>query len=200
MILLSYSTLNELINCPHTWLCKQMGLQRFRTQAMQEGADAHTVIQRHVSGVERDPRLSKLMLYFPVVETRQQDPATHFEYQIDDEYSIHGYMDGKHEELERGLEIKTSSTLWGMTKFYNLMQWRIAALAQPWLKEMWFITATRDLRNPVCFTLPVTDKHRQEALAWIQRGIAIIESGDFSYDGQGRSRYCNYLNCPFCGL
>ncbi len=200
MILLSYSTLNELINEPHTWLCKQMGLPRMTSRAMQEGTDAHGVIQRHVSNVEKDPRLKTLTLFFPVVETKRQDPATHFQCEINAEYSVHGYMDGKNEPEGKGLEIKTSSTPWGMTKFYNLVQWKIAALAQPWLNEMWFITCTRDLKNPMCFNTPVTDKHREQALEFIKKGIAIIEGGDFSYNGVGRSRYCNYIGCPFCSV
>lgn len=50
MILFAYSTLNALINEPHTWMCKQMGLETFSTFQMEEGRDAHRVIQQHVSG------------------------------------------------------------------------------------------------------------------------------------------------------
>lgn len=199
MILLSYSTINELINEPHTWLCKQMGLSRITTFQMREGSEAHKVIQRHISNVQKDERLSAINLFFPTVETEDRDPKTHFIHKLNEEYSIHGYMDGKDEEKGIGLEIKTSSNPWGMTRFYNLMQWRIAALAQPWLKEMWFISCTRDLRNPVAFKLNVTDKHREEALDWIQKGINIIENAEFEYTGTGKSRYCNYIDCPFCG-
>lgn len=199
MILLSYSTLNELINEPHTWACKQMGLPRKTFYFMTQGTEAHGVIQRHISGVQKDPRLTNITVEFPVVETQRQDPATHFEAKIDDEYSIHGYMDGKDEAHGRGLEIKTSSNPWGLAKFMQLPQWKMAALAQPWLKEMWFITCTRDLKNPVTFNTPVTENHKQQALDFVTKGIEIIKSGDFSYNGIGRSRYCNYIDCPYCG-
>lgn len=199
MILLSYSTLNELILEPHTWLCKQMGLKRITTFQMREGSQAHRIIQRHISNVEKDARLEAIKLFFPTVETKDFDPATHFIKRINEEYSIHGYMDGLDLEKGVGLEIKTSSTPWGITRFYNLMQWRIAAYAQEWLREMWFISCTRDLKNPIAFKLGVTEKHRKEAEEWIMKGISIIENAEFEYKGVGKSRYCNYENCPFCG-
>ena len=44
---LSYTTINDLINEPHTWLCKQMGLKKFEYSAMREGKEAHRIIQDH---------------------------------------------------------------------------------------------------------------------------------------------------------
>lgn len=200
MILLSYSSLRELIAEPHTWLCKLMELPRVTTDAMKEGINCHNIIQRHVSGIEIDKRLSDITCKFAIVETKPKDPATHFEYQINNEYSIHGYMDGKDlPEPTKGLEIKTSSTPWTLGKFNSLVQWKIAALAQPTLKEMWFITSTRDLKNPSTFTIPVNERHKQEAMDFIMKGINIIESGDFEYRGRGRSFNCFYIGCPFCG-
>lgn len=197
-ILLSYSTINELINEPHTWLCKQLGLKRLTTNAMKEGKEAHGVIQAHVSGKALDERLKNITVTFPIVEEKERDERCHFTYDIDSEYSVHGYLDGLDPENKRILEIKTSSTPWGMAKFHSLMQWRIYALFGDFTEAV-FITSTRDLKSPAVYTLPITDKHRQEALDWIQKGIKIIESGNFDYKGEGRSFYCNYIACPFCG-
>lgn len=197
MILLSYTTLNELILEPHTWLCKQMGLPRWTTDAMNEGKEAHKAIQGHVSGKLLDPRLKDLTVKFPIVEERDQDPRTHFLIKIDDEYSVHGYLDGIDPENKRFLEIKSSSTPWGIAKFYNLVQWKIYALSGDY-QEAVFVTCTRDVRKVAKYSTPILPKHRDEAIAFIKKGIAIIESGDFSYKSSGRSRYCNYIGCPYC--
>lgn len=198
MITLSYSTINELILEPHTWLCKQMGLKRMTYKAMDEGKEAHLIIQKHVSGKLLDERLKNITVRFPVVEERDFDERTHFTVGIDGEYNIHGYLDGIDPENKRFLEIKTSSSPWGIAKFHKLMQWRIYALSGDFTEAV-FITCTRDIQRVAMFKLDISEKHKQEALDWIKKGIAIIESGDFSYTGQGKSRYCNYINCPFCG-
>jgi len=86
MIQLSYSTINELILEPHTWLCKQLELPRRTTDAMKEGKLAHRIIQDHVSGKVIDPRLKDIIVKFPIVEQPTfntageeiPDPATHF--------------------------------------------------------------------------------------------------------------------------
>lgn len=197
-ILLSYSTINELINEPHTWLCKQLGLKRLTTNAMTEGKEAHKVIQAHVSGKVLSEKLKDITVTFPIVEEKERDERCHFTYEIDSEYSIHGYLDGLDPENKRMLEIKTSSTPWSMAKFANLMQWRIYALFGDFTEAV-FITCTRDLLKPAVYKMAITEKHKQEALAWIKKGIDIIESGNFDYTGQGRSFFCNYINCPFCG-
>ncbi len=202
MIVLSYTTLNSLILEPHTWLCKQMGLKTFSNIYMLEGKKAHRIIQAHVSGKQKSLLLNNLNgAYFPIVEEEEFDKRLEFYYEINDKYAIHGYMDGKDKpNPTKGLEIKTSSKPWGLMQFYRLPQWKMAALAQPSLKEMWFITATRDLsRVEKPYMIPVTEKHKQEGLEFVKKGISIIESGDFDYKGVGKSRYCFYENCPFCG-
>ena len=197
MITLSYTTINNLILEPHTWLCKQMGLPTFTTGAMTEGKAAHKVIQEHVSGRVIDPRLEMVKCTFKTVETKDQDPATHFLIPHSKNYAVHGYLDGL--DIDRFLEIKTSSNPWSMGQFARLMQWRVYALSNPAYKTAWFITCTRDLRNPAVYKIDVTDKDRQMAREWIDKGIAIIEAGNFDYNGTGRSHFCNYIGCPFCG-
>ena len=199
MIYLSFSTLNDLVNEPHTWLCKQMGLQKRHTWQMQSGTDAHQVIQLHVSGEKNDDRLEKINATFPIVEHKKQDEATHFTFPINDEYGIHGYVDGLNPEQKSILEIKTSSKPWGLSQFYRLMQWRLYALGLPEMKSVFCITANRNLSQIKTYSFEINEQHRKEAMAWIQKGIDIIESGDFAYKDSRPSRYCGYINCPFCG-
>jgi len=198
MITLSYTTINELINEPHTWLCKQMGLKRWTTTQMNEGKEAHRIIQQHLSGKQFDERLAGITVRFPIVEEGDRDERTHFVVKIDDEYSVHGYLDAKDPENKRLGEIKTSSTPWTLGKFYQLTQWKIYALSGDYTEAV-FITGTRDLKRMAVYKTAITEKHKQEAVAWIKKGISIIEAGDFSYTGNGRSRWCNYIGCPFCG-
>jgi hypothetical protein len=175
-----------------------MGLERQAFKAMDEGKEAHRIIQQHVSGKLLDTRLEKITVRFPVVEERDFDTRTHFKKGIDGLYAIHGYLDGIDPENKRFLEIKTGFIPWGIAKFHSLMQWRLYSLLGEF-NEAVFITCTRDLKKVAMFKLDITEKHKQEALDWIKKGIAIIESGEFSYTGQGKSRYCLYINCPFCG-
>lgn len=198
MILLSYTTLNDLINEPHTYLCKVMGLQKFTTPQMNEGKEAHRIIQAHISDIKFDERLGMITEHFPIVEEKDQDEKTHFTYPINDTYAIHGYIDGINLENKRFLEIKTSSTPWSIQKFNKLIQWKIYALSGDF-EEVVFITCTRDIRKVAKYSIKITTDHIQEALDFINKGIAILESGDFSYKGQGKSKYCNYIGCPFCG-
>jgi hypothetical protein len=199
MIYLSFSTLNDLINEPHTWLCKQMGLEKRKTWQMNAGTEMHQVIQQHVSGQKKDKRLDAITLTFPVVETKSQDPLTHFEIPLDEEFGLHGYVDGFNLAEKRLLEIKTSSKPWGITQFYRLMQWRIYALGMPDMDSIFLITANRELSQIKTYSIDVTDNHREEAKAWARKGINIIKQGDFRYKGEGPSRWCGYINCPFCG-
>jgi hypothetical protein len=195
---LSYTTINDLINEPHTWLCKQMGLKKFEYSAMREGKEAHRIIQDHVSGVRLDERLSKITVRIPIVERFDRDPQTHFVYEVNEKYSVHGYLDGLDPESKTLMEIKTSSNPWSIGKFYYLMQWKIYALALN-LDHAIFITCTRDLQRPAVYPMKITAQQKQAAKDWINKGIAILEKGDFSYNGIGRSRYCGYINCPYCG-
>src|SRR5438270_9212840 len=99
-ILLSYSTINELINCPHTYINKLLGLPRFRTQAMTEGSNAHRVIQGHLSGKLFDERLKDITLRFPIVEKADRDEQTHFTIPFNEKYFVHGYIDGSDYDKE----------------------------------------------------------------------------------------------------
>ena len=196
---LSYTTLTDVINEPHTWLCKQMGLAKLTTRQMGEGKAAHRIIQNHVAGIEYDERLKNLKCKFDIVERHDQDEATHFVVKVNDDYNIHGYLDGIDTITPSFLEIKTSSSPWSMGQFARLIQWRIYALSNLKYSVAWFITCTRDLKRVAVYKQAVTDADRVAALAWIQKGIDIIDSGDFTYNGIGHSRACPYVHCPICG-
>lgn len=210
--LLSYSTLNALINSPHTWVCKQMQLDTFSTHYLEEGKKAHQIISASVSGKTPHHLLSTLPL-FPIVEEVEFDPRTKIFFDIDDNYSVIGYVDGLSQDKDELLEIK-SGKVWSALDFHKLMQWRIYALGLPTIKKAWLVNTPRDhylwtRDNIRVFNTEVTDKHKTEARDFINKGIYIIENikdavakememkKEKGLEGK-RSRLCFYVNCPYC--
>src|SRR3990167_9087183 len=93
---LSYSTIKAVIDCPHTWLCKQAGLPQVESEAMKEGKDGHRVIQDHISGRDIKPLLKELNLpELPIVEEKDFDPRLKMEMDFNEKYRIRGYGDGR---------------------------------------------------------------------------------------------------------
>jgi CRISPR/Cas system-associated exonuclease Cas4 (RecB family) len=159
-----------------------------------EGKEAHKVIQDHVSEKKIDQRLIDAGIvgkrfYFPVVEEIEKDPNCEIKFDINKEYSLHGFIDGFNHENKSFLEIKTG-TGWSLGKFHKLVQRKIYAVGIPDYKESVLITCTRDLKDFKKFAVPLTQKDREEALEWIKEGMKIINKGKF--DG-GEN-----IDCPRC--
>lgn len=170
---------------------------------------------------------SKQPIRFPIVEETDFDKNCKFEFSLKetiefynkqyteplrfpmprDDYSIIGYFDGKDPFSKRFLEIKSSSTMWPITKFFNSPQRKIYALAEPEYKELVAVTCPRDVSlwktlKPKVYKIPLTPRDRTEAIYWILDGIKIIESGDYTggldEDGKCRNFRCYYgVNCQF---
>ena len=191
MVKLSYSTLNATINCHQFWLNKMMGLPTEDFEYFHYGKGGHDIIQRHVSGREKDPLLLHSMpsehFNFPIVETKDFDENTHFEVPIDNKYLLHGYNDGLNLATKTILEIKISTTPWTSSKIKESMQKKCYALGRPEMTRMLLVTARPDLSGLKKFEVALTQKDRDEALAWIKDGIKIIE--DATFDG-GACRNC----------
>lgn len=205
MTYLSYSTLNAVINEPHVWLNHINKLPKYTTKFFEEGKEAHKIIQEHVSGKTLNPLLKDLPL-FSQVEEIDFDPKTKIEYQLNDKYALHGYVDGFNEDKSSILEIKTSGTPWSMGQFSSLMQWRIYGLATPTAKSIYLVNTPRDPklwseRTIKIFNSDITEADRQKALSWIQKGIDVIENiGDYNLFPEKKSRWCFFVNCPYCPL
>lgn len=205
MISLSYTTLSGVRDASHTWINKQLGLKREFKKEFGLGKEAHRIIQEHVSGKNLHPYLDHIKDTFPIVEKIDFDPDCKFEVQMDDKYSIMGYLDGINRELGRFLEIKTSSNPWSISKFVNAMQRKMYAYAFPELKEAMLITCQKEpeawqYQKPKVYLINNTEKDRAEALQWILDSISIIEKGDFTggLDDNGKCTGCIYGgNCNF---
>lgn len=209
---LSYSSLNNIHN-GHEWLNKQMGIPVPDYPFLSEGKEAHRIIQDHISGKKKDPRLKHIEIEFPIVEEKDFDERCKFTFQVTPEYEIFGYIDGLDPKNKRFCEIKTSSTPWSMTKFRDAMQRKIYSFALLDYEEAYLITGKKDPEKwsngdlPKVYSIKITQKDRDDAWAWIADGIAKLEAGDFSggLDENGKctgcfwnmDRYPELANCHF---
>jgi hypothetical protein len=211
MIKLSYSSLVNLHN-GHEWINRQLGIPVPAYPFLQEGKDAHRIIQDHVSGKKKNKFLKHIEVIFPVVEERDFDERCGFEFIVTDGYTLAGYVDGLDEDNRRFLEIKTGSKGWSMAKFQDSMQRKIYALTHPDFTEAYFITGSKDPKvwekePPKLYTIKLTAEDRNEALKWVKDGISILESGKFTggLDNDGfcegcfwnMERYPELANCHF---
>lgn len=230
MIRLSYTSLNNLFN-GHEWLNRQMGVKIPDYPFLQEGKDGHAIFQKHVSGVEKSPLLKHIQIEFSIVESDLPDTDSNywkekekckFSFVIEEEdkqlhgikgdYEIVGYYDGRKEDFSQTIEGKFSSTVWSVGKFKESMQRKIYALSNDAIKEQFLIAGLRDPEQwkqtpPKLYSIKPTKEDKQEAWAWIIKGIKILESGNFKggLDENGKclgcfwnmARYRNIANCAF---
>lgn len=182
----SYSTLRLLWECPHNYLNKISGIKQPDNDFFKEGREAHAILQKHLSGKELRDDLKHLKFNFPIVEKVDFDPDTKFEVAFGED-SIFGFFDGYNPETGQLLEIKTSSTLWSLQKFKDLVQRKIYGWAMPALTEAILVTGSKDPKKwqyepPKAIRVPFTEQDKQDAKDWIVGAINKIKAGDFTSD------------------
>lgn len=201
----SFSTLNMLLEHPHCWINRQSGVKKAEYDFFKEGRDGHHLIQQHVCGKALHPKLHHIEDRFDVVEEKDFDERTHFQFNHG-EYVIHGYHDGRDTHTHRQLEIKLSANPWSILKFRDAAQRKVYALSEPDCVKQVLITGPRDPnkwsdRTVKRYVLDTTDKDRKDAIAWIEKALTVFENGDFLTDledGRCTDRYCLYgSNCLF---
>jgi len=211
MIQLSYSTVNMLHTASHNWLNKQMGLRPEDKWYFKEGKVAHKILQEHISGTKRHMLLSTFKdfdnLIYPIVEKVDFDPDCKLEKRLDTVYNLIGFVDARTEDWKKILEIKTSSKTWSLLDFKHSMQRKVYCYAHPEIEVATLITCPRkqeewNENNVKIFIVPTSKKDAEEAKEWIDQGIKIIESGDFTgglnENGVCVDPYCYYgVNCQF---
>jgi len=182
-----------------------MGAKVPDNEFFRNGHRIHSIIQSHLSGKEPNELLKHIPYKFPIVEEKDFDDRCKFEIPITDKYGIRGYIDAQDPENKRFGEIKTG-TEWGLKKFVESYQRKIYALAKPDYTESVLITCLDDTQwattPPKYYSVPLTQKDREDALEWIEKAIKLLEAGDFSggLDENGRctNNYCYYgQNCKF---
>lgn len=193
MIKLSYSSLTNLSN-GHEWLNKQMGIEVPEYSFLQEGRDAHRVIQDHVSGKKKHPDLAHIKTVFPIVEEKDFDERCKFSFKVEmvkgmykplDKYEIRGFYDGRLKNFSETMEGKFSSTPWSIGKFKKDIQRKIYALSNDKIKTQHIITGPRDMSKwkvtpPTISDLKPDKKDKEDARKWIIEGIELLEGGVFT--------------------
>jgi hypothetical protein len=188
---LSYSTLNDLIQHPHTYLCKALGIVQPVSEAMEAGRQAHEIVIGHVCGTKIDHRLPDTLPGF-------QKPEYKVFAEYRNGYALYGFCDAVDFRSKTIMEYKTSGTTWSQNKFDALMQIPFYSLATNF-RKVYMITSHADLTGFKVFYKEVTDAEIEKVKAWIESGIKIIESGNFTsdlVDGKCPGR-CNYGSACF---
>ena len=211
MVRLSFSTLNTTIQAPHTYINKMLGMKTFSIQAFEDGKKIHKIIQDHCSGVTPHKLLASVPT-FSVVETMDFDPKMRIEFPVNDKYSMNGFVDMLDPKTKTFGEIK-SGKAWSAGEFARTPQWKIYAVGLPEYKKVYLINTPKDekLWMPETiriFNKDITEEDKQQAMDFIQKGIAVIENIRDEVDKEmamrkekgwtGRSRSCFYEECNFC--
>lgn len=204
----SYSSLNMLRTASHCWINKTLGIKPETTVYMTAGSNGHRIIQDHLAGIKKDDRLAFLEDKFPIVEITAFDKNCKFSIEVDG-YEVIGYFDAKDPENKRFGEIKLSGTMWTPRRFQDLPQRKIYALAEPSYTNSVLFTGSlnpNDWSTPEgkknmfkIIDVPLTQKDRDEALAWIREGLAIFEAGDFNIGLDDEGRCIMGRQCPWGG-
>lgn len=196
----SYSTLNDLIICSHSWINKLKKIKKPWVEAFRDGKEGHRIIQDHIGGIKADPRIDYLTERFSIVEKTDFDPQCKFEIRVRG-YLIIGYLDAHDPEEGKIGEIKLSNSPWSQGKYRESPQRKIYALAFPKYKRGILITGSRkpdewSTDKLKVRELALTQQDRDEAIVWIEKGLAIFEEGDFNggLDEEGR---CTDNRCPY---
>lgn len=202
---LSFSTMKDLYEMPHTWINKIMGIEKdYRPEtlrAFDKGKSIHRVVQDHVSGRLFNASLENITEQFPIVEVEDFDPQCKFRIEIDEEFDVIGFVDGKNCDTRKVLEVKTSSGgYWSPAKFKKSPQRKISALAELWAEYSYLITAHSDMTKwtvmpPKTIQVPITKEDRDDAMEYIMGAIKIIKSGNFTSDLE--DGVCTHYNCPY---
>jgi CRISPR/Cas system-associated exonuclease Cas4 (RecB family) len=186
-ISLSFSTLNDLYICPHSYANKALGIEKPVNEYMLAGKAAHEIIEDHLIGKKLDSRLAAL-------KWRLQRKEWHSTIVYNEKYNLHGFTDAIAFNSKLFCEIKTSTNPWSQGQFNDLMQWRVYALMTGFRKVL-FITCRADLSGLRTYYWTISEKDVEKAKAWIDGGIEIIEKGDFLSDLVNNK--CVNYNCPY---
>ena len=165
----SYSTLNDLIICSHSWINKTMKKKKPWVEDFRKGKEGHRIIQDHIGGITPFSKIAYLEERFSTVERREFDPNCKFELRVNG-YLIIGYCDARDDDERKLGEIKLSSAPWSLDKYRKSPQRKIYALAWPKCERAILITGNKnpetwDTDKLIVRELPITKQDREEGSA-----------------------------------
>lgn len=218
MITLSFSTIKNCLQPEnsHNWVNKKNRVKFPENDAMRLGKELHREVQNHFAGNKIIKELGFIEDKFPVVEQKDFDERCRFYMQIDGDFAVQGFVDGKNLESKDVLEMKfVRNKLWSVSDFNTTYQKKLIALCMPTYKRFVGFTAIMPekkksggfdykiwkINKPKLYPIEFTEADRKEAREWIKKAMDTVVSGHFDgglEDGVCTNRYCYYgVNCMF---
>jgi len=175
MIKLSYSTLNDVYQFPHSWLNKVMGAKKPDLEVFKEGKKVHRLVQDHLCGESISEVVAQYITQeFSIVEQKEFDERCKLVKAFDSTgmledvcvcefprevngvctkckkptppYLFRGYFDGYNPETQTILEIKTGrKELWTLGRYKDSIQRKIYSLLLPEAKATYLFTALQNV-------------------------------------------------------
>lgn len=189
-MILSVSTLNAFLDCNLTFKNKQMMLSKIDFPYFHTGREGHKIIQNHLAGYKKDPRLTTALKgqVFPVVEKMDFDANLKFTIPFGDDSFI-GYLDARNDQLKIYSDIKISTTLWTLKKFMDLMQRKVYQLAYPDYSFVG-ISALPDLSEVKVVKVDNRPQDAEKAREWITEGFKAIKESNFEANPEANCFRC----------
>ena len=187
---LSFSTLRLLHDCPHNYVNKISKIEQPESIYLIEGKEGHRIGQDHVSGKKLHPGMAHIKMVFPIVEEKDFDERLKFEVPYKG-HTIIGFCDALDKLIPdsptRLAEFKFSSSPWSLDKYKKDYQRKMYGWAIRSLKEAILITGQRQPEKwlsqpPKTLKVPFVEQDYVDAEWFIDRGLEIIQSGDFLTD------------------
>jgi len=199
--LLSYSLINSIISCPHTYLNRLLGMKQITSSNMAKGIAAHDRIKNHLTGQAPHEKLTKLP-DFPIVERESFDPQIKIIKDLG-KYEVVGYVDFRTDDWKKVGDAK-SGKKWSVGDFQRLMQWRVYSYLKPEIEKFYLVNVPFDQNawndtNVLIFNTDVTQSDRDKGKDFIDKGIYVIEHiKDQELKYEGHHPACWYADCSFC--
>ncbi len=207
-MILSYSFINNITQCPHIYLNKinenknDPSTLPITSSNMTKGRDTHEFVLSHLSGDKRQLLLEKLP-DLPIVEKFSFDKSIELRSPFSGGHELVGFVDARNADWSKAADVK-SGKKWSAGDFNKLMQWRVYAYLQPKIEKFYLINTPfveKDWKpeDVLVFSVDISDKDRNDGREFIKRGVEIMDNiGEQELFYEGHHPFCWYPNCMYC--
>lgn len=197
---ISYSSISLFdVGAYHTWINKINEIPTISRSYFEQGKKIHSIVQRHCSGVETNPLLVNLPS-FSRVETSELDKNMEVSTKYRG-YFVHGYVDMIDDTRQEFCDIKSGAP-WSVKKMASHKQFQMYSWMLGYNKFM-LINLPKEIEkwnknNIVTMSMEFTSKHHDNAKAYIDKAIHVIENINeyIAIEDFSKTKYsCNYQHC-----
>lgn len=186
--ILSYTTLNNIHQAPHSYINKIMGVKPPTSEAMNKGKEAHEKLQKHLLGVEKLPIDLDLSFGRSEYHARRDDG----------EYIYHGYLDCVSFDSKTMVEIKTTGgKLWTLGDFEKHPQGAYYGWVTGF-RKIFYITCDFELKNIKTYYKEFTEEDIKNSEQWAKEASSKITEGKLKEDLV--DDHCVNFRCPYGSL